>query len=437
MTDNTLTWWAPWALPIVGDPIRNALIIVVDGKITSVQGSVSRDDASAQGAELFHDCVLTPGFVNAHSHLEYAAYDTVTDGLSFDAWIADHMHRKRRLNDDHVSASALFGAWQSVASGITYTADASFSGDAARAVAKVGMRSRIYLEVFGGRNDAVQVLENAEKRLADLPTSERIEYGISPHAPYTVFPDLYRTVAESGHRWMTHIAESAAEQQYLRDGDGPMVVAFSERGFDLPEWSSDPLIELNDVLNERAIVVHGVNLTDGDVEALATAGTALVHCPRSNARLGCGMPDLARLQRAGVVVVLGTDSPASAGPIDMFAEMRSAIELNRAASRDATALSTLDVLKMCTVTAAQALGHDDLGVLLPGAPADITVTRIGVTNQPVQRLVLGATSNDVQAVCVAGRIVWRSGNRELSEAREAVNEAIQLLELPVAIGLHA
>ena len=38
--------------------------------------------------------MIVPGFVNAHSHLEYSLYAGFGDGQAFGPWIATHVARK-------------------------------------------------------------------------------------------------------------------------------------------------------------------------------------------------------------------------------------------------------------------------------------------------------------------------------------------------------
>ena len=59
-------------------------------------------------------CILAPGLVNAHTHLEYAGYAGFGDGLAFGPWLTDHIARKRRLVDGDARALAVSGpgsAW--------------------------------------------------------------------------------------------------------------------------------------------------------------------------------------------------------------------------------------------------------------------------------------------------------------------------------------
>ena len=230
---------------------------------------------------------------------------------------------------------------------------------------------------------------------------------------------------------MSHFLESEDELLVLREGSGPLVAGLQERGIPTPQWQRSPLQALADVLGPHVVAVHMVHADGEDLETLAAAGAALAHCPRSNARLGCGVLDLDTVERAGILVGLGTDSPASAGPIDMFAEMRSALELHRAVGGDATRPDAVRLLELATVDAARALGYDDVGILAPGASADVVACAIEPAADPTRSYVLTGAPAHVRAVLVGGDPIWRHDRNELRIAEQRAFEARQLLALPV------
>ena len=135
---------ADWVVPVEGEPIaEGAVAIADDGRIAAVgpRGELGE-------GERFDGCVITPGFVNCHSHLEYAVYAGFGDGLAFPAWIAIHVERKQKLELDDMRAIATDGAFASLRSGITTVGDCSFAGAAAEAAAATGLRAIVYVEAF-------------------------------------------------------------------------------------------------------------------------------------------------------------------------------------------------------------------------------------------------------------------------------------------------
>ena len=135
---------ADWVLPVEGDPIESGAVAVEDGRIVAVGAAKELGEGRR-----FEDAAIVPGFVNTHSHLEYAVYAGFGDGLPFGPWLALHIERKARIGWADSVAIARLGAAECLASGITTVGDASYSGAAAPACAELGLRALVYLEVFG------------------------------------------------------------------------------------------------------------------------------------------------------------------------------------------------------------------------------------------------------------------------------------------------
>ena len=314
---------ADWVLPVDGPPIEGGVVRCEDGRIVEVG---DRPRASSHYA----DAAIVPGFVNAHSHLEYAVYAGFGDGLAFGPWIAAaHPAQGQARAGRHARRSPGSGALESLRSGITTTADYSFSGAAAGAADELGLRAIVYLEVFAEEPDDAEAAVRSAS--ASSSTSrELVRVGISPHAPYTCSVEVYRWCLSLGIPVGTHLAESANENAWLVHGDGP---AAPTRRSLVPPTGKRAVPTLEPVLGPDLLCAHCVELEPPSVALLADHDVPVAHCPRSNALLGCGIAPLAGLRAAGVRVGLGTDSPASTPSFDMFEEMRAAIAVARARER--------------------------------------------------------------------------------------------------------
>jgi 5-methylthioadenosine/S-adenosylhomocysteine deaminase len=400
---------AEWVVPVEGPPIRDGAVAIVDGRIAAIGTS-----AELGAGERFPESVILPGFVNAHTHLEYAVYAGFGDGLAFGPWIMVHVERKRRIGIEEMEAVARLGALECLRSGITAVGDASFSGAAATACAELGLRAIVYLEVFGDDASEVGTRFAASRARAAASLSDTVQLGVSPHAPYTCSLELYRACAGLGLPIATHLAESEAETEWLRSGSGPWQ-KFSDLLVAPPGTTGIRALSRAGLLGPHMLAAHCVHVDEEEIELLAESGVAVAHCPRSNALLGCGIAPLAALRDAGIRVCIATDSPASTPSFDMFDEMRAAIAGARARERRPDALTAADALELATLGGARALGLDDeTGSIVPGKWADLTVLSFAGTSfvpweDPVTAAVLGGSPERVLATLVSGETRYEKG----------------------------
>ncbi|MFQ5427299.1 MAG: amidohydrolase family protein [Gaiellales bacterium] len=402
---------ADWIVPVDGPPVaQGAIVVGDDGRIVEIRAD--RGSSTAPRHE-FPGAAIVPGFVNAHSHLEYAAFSGFGDGLPFAPWLDLHIARKRCLGEDGLLASARLGAVQSLTSGITTVADSAFSGAAASACREVGLRGIVHIEVFG--SDPAAVSERFESMRERCRGSSLVQPGIAPHAPYSASAAVYRAAVELGVPCATHLAESAAEQEFMLNGTGPIEKVAAMTRVQSPGVSSVRHLASERAISTTTTAAHCVHVDDDEIASLAQLDVGVAHCPRSNALLGCGVAPLTRLRDAGLRVGLGTDSPASALNFDMFAEMRTAVAFARAAARRPDALSASDVLRLATAGSADAIGLSDVvGTLTPGKQADLAIIDIADTNfVPVEdisaAIVYGGSPRHVSRTIVGGRTRYRRG----------------------------
>jgi cytosine/adenosine deaminase-related metal-dependent hydrolase len=394
---------ADWVLPVEGPPIRDGFVAWEDGRIAEVgEGRAERH---------FDGAVIMPGLVNAHSHLEYAVYAGFGDGEPFGGWLATHILRKRALDREAMLGIARRGAADSLAAGITTTADYSYSGVAVTAAADLGLRAIVYLEVFAA--DPAVAQSQFDETRAGVDESELVRIGVSPHAPYTCSVEVYRWALSLGIPVGTHLAESANEQLWLEHGTGPMAVNAAVLVAPTGKRAAETLV---DVLSPELLCAHCVEVTPAEVALLAARDVPVAHCPRSNAMLGCGIAPLTDLRAAGVRVGLGTDSPASTPSIDPWEELRTAVYLARAREARPDALSAHEALGLATIDAARALGlAGEIGSLAPGKRADLTVVSLAGTpydpvEDPAVGVVFGGSPAGVLETIVNGQTRYRQGD---------------------------
>jgi 5-methylthioadenosine/S-adenosylhomocysteine deaminase len=425
---------ADWVLPVEGAPIENGAVAIENGRIAAVGPAAELGDGTR-----YSDSVIAPGFVNAHSHLEYAVYGGFGDGLGdFADWIMLHVQRKGRIGWEEYVDIARLGAAECLASGVTTVGDCSYSGATAVAASELGLRATVYLEVFGAEPAPALERFAAIRDRASASFSDRVRPGVSPHAPYSVSIGLYEACAELGLPLATHISESRSEVTYLLSGEGAWGT-YRDLLVDPPGTTGTRLLAEHGLLGPELVAAHCVVLDDEEIGLLASSGTGVAHCPRSNGALGCGVAPLAELRAAGARVGVGTDSPASAPSFDFFEELRSVVISARARAERPDVLSASEALELGTLGSARALGLDgEIGSLAPGKRADLVVVSLEASaylpfEDPAGALVFGGSPERVAATYVDGEARYEKGGMEWHELTAAAHSARRaMLALPAA-----
>jgi cytosine/adenosine deaminase-related metal-dependent hydrolase len=361
---------------------------VVDGRIAALGSpDALRGRYPKVGVRDLGDSILAPGFVDAHCHLEWALTAGLAPGGEFGRWLGAFLAAVATAGPEVLAASADAGALAALRAGTTTLYDSGPTGAGAAALTAMGLRGVSCVEAFGA-GEAGTLGPSLERLRAGIARAEaaagpRVRVGVSPHAPYSVGPALWKILTgdpDLGARaWSTHFAESAAELEAIATGHGTIAEALGRRDVHPARWPGPDGTRVITRLSQAGalrpgmVAAHCVQLDEHEPALLAAHGVAVAHCPISNARLGCGAAPLGALAAAGVRIGLGTDSPGSAGNYDIRAEAR-ACELVQGAV--GTSLTPHELVRLATIGGAEALGCDqEIGSISVGKYADLVALR--------------------------------------------------------------
>lgn len=395
------------------------------------------------------DKVVYPAWVNGHHHLFQSLLKAVPAGINatLTPWLTAVPYRYRAGFDaDLFRIAARIGLVELALSGCGTVADHNYLyapglGFDASAIlfeeaAALGLR---FLLCRGGQTRTRQIEtevpaalqpETADAYLADIARLVSVYHDpgpasfrrvlIAPTTPlHAVWPEELRLMAEEarrlGVRLHTHLSETVSYEDFAQRVHGKGPVQFcAEQG-----W-----------IGSDVSFVHMVKLQPAEIALLGRTGSAIVHCPQSNGRLGSGIAPIRALAEAGAAIGIGVDGAASNEAADMISETHAAWLLHRAKAgeaaqaecrggegeADAAAVVTIeDVVHWGSAGGARVFGLDGVGEIAVGKAADIAIydldqPRYFGLHDPAIGPVACAGSARLAALFVGGRQVVEHGS---------------------------
>jgi len=407
--------------------------VAIDGNTISAIGP-SNATPDAPGFDDVIDlvgCIVLPGLINGHQHHWYTLFKGLADGYLLEDWVTDFLlPLTRHLPEEGMRASSYVAAMEMLATGTTCSLNHSVtttSPEMVRATiepqAEIGIRQVFAKELrcrtpgnphhpftldeslaafegefrqwhgsASGRVRMAMVIEsNAHWVAAGATTEELICRG-------------YELARKLKAKISTHIAGGTFSIEkgflrYLRETGRTDVRYLMQLGLLDPHW----------------VLIHGIHVTELDIEHMALVGCSFVYTPTSESIRGGGIGPIANAWRAGVNVALGTDGPMVDYSVDMVEQMKACSLMQHVRHLDPTRMPVERTIEMATINAAKALGLDhEIGSLEVGKRADIAVfdvnkPYIGVLHRPISNFVCAGKGSDARLVIVDGDIVYRDG----------------------------
>lgn len=402
---SPVAYRARWVFPVIAPPIRDGVVTLQSGTIISV-ASDARPHSNARLVDL-GETALIPGLINAHTHLEFSDCSApIAPGLPFTDWIrairgvrvADPREAIRRgLAECAAGGTACVGeiataGWDD--GGAAFEREFVPPRDDMPAALPRGVVFRELLAPTAARIEAQLAAAQAHvEQFASRGRSGggRFRAGLSPHAPYSVHPELFEQaidlVTTCRLPVAMHLAETEEELTFLAEGTGPLAEMLREFGL-----SAEALQELRpgrvqpmDYLRalsrcERALVVHGNYLSKSEIEFVAAhEGLTVVYSPRTHAFFGHSEHPWRELLARGGRVALGTDSRASNPDLSLWNELL----FLRERYPD---VDPQELLALGTIRGALALGEKSSGAIAPGYRGDLAAVSLADDADPWEAL---------------------------------------------------
>ena len=422
--------------------------VAIDGATIKAVGPSGKAPPATQFDEVIDagGCIVLPGLINMHQHHWYTLFKGLADGYLLEDWVTQFLlPLSLNMSEEAMRVSSAVAGMEMLATGTTCSLNHSVTTTTPAMVAAtiepqrdLGIR-QVYAKELRCRtpgnprhplslDESLAAFEQ-EMRRWDGTDNGRVRFAmvIESNAHWVaagmcteeLIVRGYELAKKLGLRISAHIAGGTFSLEmgflkYLRETGRTDVRYLMQLGILDPHW----------------VLIHGIHVTELDIEHMARVGAGFVYTPTSESMRGGGIGPISNAQRAGVTVALGTDGPMVDYSVDMVEQMKGCALMQHVRHLDPTRITAERALEMATINGAKILGLErELGSLEPGKRADIAVfdmakPYVGVMHRPLSTFVSAGKGSDARVVMVDGEVVYRDGKfTHLANPAEVIGEA--------------
>jgi len=366
--------------------------VLITNETGRVEAIVPRTEAGEEIQEL--NGIITPGFVNAHCHLELSHMKgRIPERTGLPEFIL------KIVNERHFPEEAILDAIAQAESamrqnGIVAVGDISNNAITAAQKAKRNLAYYTFVEISGWKPEIAEPrFSNAQKVMEQFRgittvasikspqiSTNPLQVSLSPHAPYSVSWELWEMMMPhfEGNTVTIHNQETPAENELFRSGNGAFVEMYKAMQIDQAHFTPTGKNSLPSYFPQlqkakNVLLVHNTTTTEADMDFAAATAKAnrqslyYALCINANLYIENALPPIELLRSKNANIVLGTDSLSSNHQLSILEEVKTI-------ARNFPSIPLAEMLQWATNNGAKALQMDaELGSIAPGKKPGIIV----------------------------------------------------------------
>ncbi|MEP6674624.1 MAG: amidohydrolase family protein [Ferruginibacter sp.] len=309
--------------------------VLVTDKKGIVQNIIHRSDAGDDVQQL--KGILTPGFINAHCHLELSHMKGMIPEHTGLIDFVFNVMSKRHFTEEHILPAIEKADQEMWENGIVAVGDICNNVLTIPTKLKSQIRYHNFIEVSGFPPAvAAARFEKAREILAAYNSTLSTQHNVlTPHAPYSVSPELFDLINnETAGRVITiHNQETKEENDFFLNKTGDFLRLYETIGVDISFFNASKKTSLQTWLpnfnnGQSVILVHNVHTSNEDIAFIKHSthntqhATAFCLCPNANLYITDTLPDVNKFIQQDCSIVLGTDSLASNHQLSILEEIK-------------------------------------------------------------------------------------------------------------------
>jgi aminodeoxyfutalosine deaminase len=312
-----------------GTELLEDQLVLITTKDGTVEGIVGIEDAG-DDIQSFEG-ILTPGFINAHCHLELSHMKDMIPAHTGLQEFVKQIVSLRKVEPAAIEDAIVAAEKEMLANGIVAVGDISNTLDTLAQKAKHNLAYYTFVELYDLDPTRAQ-----DKIMAGLENQKAFEENcirasLVPHAPYSVTNHLWKLLSEhfGSHTISLHNQETPDENDFFKTKTGSFLGMYERTKVNLDFFEATGLSSLQSVLpifkNAAAsILVHNSFTDAADIAAVKNQmpNSFWCLCPNANQYIEQTMPPIELLRSNGAHIIVGTDSYASNWSLNIVDELK-------------------------------------------------------------------------------------------------------------------
>lgn len=343
--------------------------------------------------------VLSPGFINAHCHLELSHMKgRIPEHTGLPEFILKIVSDRHHPEEEILEAIEKAEAYM-IEQGIVAVGDISNNQLTAAQKAKRNLAYYTFVEISGWKPEIAEPrFSNAQKVMEQFRgitaaasmkspqiSTNPLQTSFSPHAPYSVSQELWEMMMPyfEGNTVTIHNQETPAENELFQKGSGDFVQMYQAMNIDQAHFTPTGKNSLPSYFPQlqkakNVLLVHNTTTTEADMDFAAATAKAnqqslyYALCVNANLYIENTVPPIELLRSKNASIVLGTDSLSSNHQLSILSEMQTI-------TKHFPLIPLEELLQWATSNGANALQMDaQFGSISPGKkPGIIVIENIG------------------------------------------------------------
>ena len=358
---------ASFIVPLNGEIIENGyLFIEQDGTLIHVtdQAPITSDFE----VEVY-DGVLCPGFVNTHCHLELSHMKGLIPEASGLPEFVNQIPSLRNKSTENPLEAMAAGNNEMSQAGIVAVGDICNTSDSLNIKKDSALKYHSFVEVFGLDKNKNKELVIKGEAIVQQYESQGQDCSITPHAPYSMSPQLLEGVYASskGKLLSIHHQETKSENEMFLESKGDLVNLYEKRALDISaqisfkKSSSEYSLLQYLPKNQKVLLVHNTYSESSDIDLIENhfSNAYWCTCPKANWYIERKLPNYDFWIDKKLKITVGTDSLASNDSLNILEELK-------LIQKHYAHIPTEELLRWASKNGADFFGYSGLGTFTKG-----------------------------------------------------------------------